>query len=115
MNCAACGDNTIPFLKAWIAGPWFKLKCPRCQATLRPCKAGAAKFSSYALSIPWGILGGLGLSGIYWSLPTFLTVVVATIILDILIDSRTVSLTADSQSGISEENTAPNNPDSGND
>ena len=92
MKCPECGDNTIPFFKAWLAGPWFHLNCPGCRARLKVHKAGLSRFSSYVVGVSIGVLIILGKCGIYQSPTVFVLAAVLLIMLDFLIDRKFVIL-----------------------
>ncbi len=92
MKCPECGNNTIPFVKAWIAGPWFHLDCPGCHAKLKVHKPGLSRFSSYIIGVSIGILIILWKFDIYWSPAVFVSAAVLLLVLDFFIDRKLVVL-----------------------
>jgi len=93
MKCPECGDNAIPFFKAWVVGRWFRLGCPGCHAKLKVHKAGLSRFSSYVIGISIGILIVLGKFGVYWNPAVFVLAAVLLLMLDFFIDRKFVVLT----------------------
>ncbi len=92
MNCPECGDNAIPFVKAWIAGPWFHLSCPGCHAKLKVHKAGLSRFSSYVIGVSISILIVLGKFGVCWNPTVFVSAAILLLTLDFFIDRKFVVL-----------------------
>jgi hypothetical protein len=92
MNCPECGNNAVPFIRAWLIGPWFHFDCPRCHTKLKVHKIGLGRFSSYIISVPIGVLIVLGMWDVYRSLPVFVLVTAVLLMLDFLIDSKFIIL-----------------------
>ena len=99
VKCPECDDNSIPFVKAWLASPWFRLRCPRCRAKLKVHKTGLSRFSSYVVGISIGVLIGLGISDVYWSPIIFASATILLLTLDFFIDRKFVALKKSTSDG----------------
>jgi ribosomal protein S27E len=88
MKCPECGNNKIPFIKAWIAGSWFNLACPGCHAKLKVHKTGLSRFSSCVIGISIGILIILWKFNVYHSPTVFVPAAIFLLVLDLFIDRK---------------------------
>jgi len=58
----------------------------------KPEKGGIARFSTYLLALPAGIMIVFSVFGLYWNAALFLATCIITLVLDYLIDKKYIHL-----------------------
>jgi hypothetical protein len=92
VKCPECGNNTIPFVKAWMAGPLFRFNCPGCHMKLKVHKASISRFSSIFIGVLIGALISLWILNICRNPAVFVPAAALLVALDILIDRKFIVL-----------------------